>query len=114
MPEDEALRALVSRVQAFHVTDRAMLRAQRCIETALAAGDADWRDWRAYLHAVRKYFSAFEREAQTHLRSLDRRLERANQIHFNLTAERGVAVRRIEATRAVLQELERVSGPQGS
>ncbi len=110
MPDDAVLRALVSRVGGFHITDRAMLRAQRQIETALKAGDAEPRDWKAYLQAVRRYFAGFEREAAAHLRSIDKRLERLNQIHFNLTAERGVAVRRIEATRSVLQELDRVTG----
>ena len=49
---------------------------------------------------------AFEREARGHLRDVDRRLEQANQVHFNLAAERGVAVKRIEATQAVLAELD--------
>lgn len=43
---------------------------------------------------------------RAHLRDVDRRLERTNQIVFNLTAERGVAVKRIEATQSVLDALE--------
>ena len=37
MPVDAALRRLVAQVGAFHITDRAMLRAQRAIEAALRA-----------------------------------------------------------------------------
>ena len=57
------------------------------------------------MHAVRRYFEGFDREARAHLRDVDRRLERSNQVVFNLTAERGVAVKRIEATQSVLSAL---------
>ena len=102
---DDAFAALVARVGAFHVTDRAMKKAQSRIEEALrnAAVDARARD--EYLDAVRRYFTPFEREARSHLRDVDRRLEHANQVVFNLTAERGVAVKRIEATQGVLADL---------
>ncbi|MGA7202170.1 MAG: hypothetical protein WBX26_10085 [Candidatus Cybelea sp.] len=105
MPADPGLRDLVARVGAFHITDGAMKRAQRAIETALEkdAVDADARD--AYRSAVRRYFESFDREARAHLRDVDRRLEHTNQVVFNLTAERGVAVKRIEATQAVLNVL---------
>lgn len=111
MPDAQAVRELASRVSAFHITDKPMRAAQRKLETALAAGDADDRDYAEYLNAVKRYFTGFEREAHQHLRDVDRRLEHANQVHFNLTAERGVAVRRIEATRAVLEDLARVTSP---
>jgi enoyl-CoA hydratase/carnithine racemase len=104
MPED-AFAALVARVGAFHVTDRAMKNAQLNAEEALRNGTIDERARAGYLDAVRKYFAPFEREARTHLRDVDRRLEHANQVVFNLTAERGVAVKRIEATQGVLADL---------
>lgn len=105
MPFDvEKLGRLVERVGAFYVTDKTLLTAQRCIEAALVAGAPNEREARAYLHAVRTYFTSFEREAREHLRSVDKRLEHANQVVFNLTAERGVAVKRIEATQGVLGE----------
>ena len=109
---DSEFRALVSRVGQFYITDRAMKRAQKKIEATLAAGIPAEGDVDEYLAATRRYFSAFEREARRHLRSVDKRLEHANQVHFNLTAERGVAVRRIEATQAVLQDLDRVASAQ--
>lgn len=105
---DDALRALVAKVGAFYITDKAMKQAQQQIETALAAGEPDERARDTYLQAVRRYFSGFEREARGHLRDVDKRLENANQVVFNLTAERGVAVRRIEATQSVLEDLDRV------
>jgi len=108
MSADEALRALVAKVGAFYITDKAMKQAQQQIETALVTGAPDERVREAYFEAVRRYFGGFEREARGHLRDVDKRLENANQVVFNLTAERGVAVRRIEATQSVLEDLDRV------
>lgn len=109
MNDAQAFRALVERVGEFYVTDKAMKAAQRRIEAALAAGTAGEREREEYAAAVRRYFTGFEREARAHLRDVDKRLEHINQVHFNLTAERGVAVRRIEATQGVLAELDRVA-----
>ncbi len=106
---DDSLRTLVARVGEFYLTDKSMKTAQKNMESALEAGAADERAQNEYLAAVRKYFAGFEKEARAHLRDVDKRLEHVNQVHFNLTAERGVAVRRIEATQGVLQELERVA-----
>jgi hypothetical protein len=106
MPADPDLRELVARVGAFHITHRAMARAQRAIEGAILGGAVDEPTREAYLAEVRRYFGSFDSEARAHLRDVDRRLERANQVHFNLTAERGVAVKRIEATQAVLDAVD--------
>jgi hypothetical protein len=105
MPDDSALAAIVRQVGAFHITDRAMKAAQARIEAALRGGTVDERSRAAYLSAVRRYFCEFHDEAREHLRDIDRRLEHVNQVHFNLSAERAVAVKRIEATRAVLDAL---------
>ncbi|MDQ2991507.1 MAG: hypothetical protein M3R30_01645 [Candidatus Eremiobacteraeota bacterium] len=83
-----------------------MRAAQRAVESACAAGTPDHAAARAYLAAVRRYFSGFEREAREHLRDVDKRLDHAGQVVFNLTAERGVAVKRIEATGGVLADLD--------
>jgi hypothetical protein len=104
MPVDAGLAALAARVGAFHITDRAMKRAQAEVTAAIAAGEVGDRERAAYLAAVHRYFDGFEREARAHLRDVDRRLEHANQVVFNLTAERGVAVKRIEATQSVLRD----------
>lgn len=105
MPVDAALAELVTRIGAFHVTDRAMKRAQHAMEAAVASGSVDETTRITYFAAARRYFEGFNGEARAHLRDVDRRLEHVNQVHFNLTAERGVAVKRIEATQAVLQAL---------
>jgi hypothetical protein len=102
---DGRLAALVATVGAFHLTDRAMRAAQDRIERALAAGDADAAAARAYLDAVRRYFEPYEREAQGQLRHVDRELERLYLQQFNLTAERGVVGKRVEAVRGVLDAL---------
>jgi hypothetical protein len=111
MPIDAGLPDLVARVGAFHITQRAMKRAQHAIEAAIRSGAIDDATRAAYLSAVRRYFESFDKEARAHLRDVDRRLERVNQVHFNLTAERGVAVKRIEATSAVLDVLAAVEAP---
>ncbi len=110
MPVDDALRRLVAQVGEFHITDRAMRDAQRSIEAALSRGEPADDVCAAYCQAVRDYFEGFDREARAHLRDVDRRLERLNQIHFNYTAERGVAVKRIEATQALLHALAAARG----
>lgn len=102
MPSPQRLAALVATIGAFHVTDRTMRRAQAAIEAALAAGSADERAVRAYLDAVRRYFEPYEREARDQLRHVDRELERLYQLQYNLTAERGVVAKRVEAVRGVL------------
>jgi len=107
---DERFAALVAAVGNFHVTDRAMRKAQDVASAALAHGPLEGAQREAYLAAVRRYFAAFEREARGHLRDVDRRLEHANQVVFNLAAERGVAVKRIEATQAVLTEVNALGG----
>jgi hypothetical protein len=101
--DPEILHGLVERVGAFHLTDRSMLAAQRSIAAALAGGNVTAAAAREYVVAVSRYFEGFEREARGHLRDLDRRLVQANQVVFNLTAERSVAAKRIEATAAVLK-----------
>jgi len=102
---DDRLAALVAAVGAFHLTDRAMRGAQERIEQTSAAGQVDPAAARAYLDAVRRYFEPYEREAQGQLRHVDRELERLYLQQFNLTAERGVVVKRAEAVRGVLHAL---------
>ena len=110
MPVDAALTALAAHVGGFHITDRTMKRAQEDVTAAIAAGDVDDRAREAYLSAVRHYFNGFQKEARAHLRDIDKRLEQINQVAFNLTAERGVAVKRIEATEGVLRNLGALQG----
>jgi hypothetical protein len=104
---------LAVRVGAFHITDRAMKRAQTEIEQHLESATVDDAARRSYLAAVRRYFEGFSKEARRNLRDVDRRLEEINQVHFNLTAERGVAVKRIEATESILHDLTAIeeNGP---
>jgi hypothetical protein len=102
MAADEPIAALAARVAEFHITDRAMRRAQDDFERERAAGTASADASARYLQAVRRYFDGFAREARVHLRDVDRRLVDLHQVQFNLTAERGVAVKRIEAAEGVL------------
>ncbi|HTV72729.1 MAG TPA: hypothetical protein VME66_03360 [Candidatus Acidoferrales bacterium] len=104
--EREKLREFVERVGTFHLRGNAMLRAQRRMRESLASGQpVTSAQVAAYLRAVRRYFSEFEKEARQHVGDLDRRLSHVSQLQFNLTAERGVALRRIEITQGVLRAL---------
>jgi hypothetical protein len=108
----EALQRLVDEVAGYYVRDRALLRAQREMHALLARGDplpASAVD--KYLRSVRRYFAGFEREARAHLRDIERRLAHVSQVQFNLTAERGVAARRVEMTQGVLSKLAELAGP---
>ncbi len=103
MPVDAAaLRALVSLVGEFYITQRRMKNAQQRIAALLEREDVSEEEARRYVAAVNEYFQSFEREIRAHLRSLDGRLANAYQVQFNLTTEREVAVKRMEATRAVI------------
>jgi hypothetical protein len=102
LPDLTRLRALVATVGEFYVRDRGLVAAQKEIERVLAAGTLDDVGARAYLTAVERYFRGFNREARAQLTHVDRELERLYQLQFNLTAERGVVARRLEATQGVL------------
>jgi hypothetical protein len=104
--EPDALRALVDEVGRFYVRDRKLGRVQRAMSEALAGGGTPGDDQvRAYLETVRRYFTAFQSEARAHLQQVEARLKRVSQEQYNLAAERGVAARRVEATRSVLSRL---------
>ena len=98
----DALRALVALVDEFYITQRRMKAAQQRVSALLERGDVPEEEARRYVRAVNDYFKSFEHEIRAHLRSLDGRLSKAYQVQFNLTAEREVAVKRMEATRAVI------------
>jgi sulfite reductase alpha subunit-like flavoprotein len=108
---DAALRKLAERVAAFHITDRAMLRAQRAFEAALRAGEPNAAQRAAYLAEVRTYFTGFERDAQAQLSGVDRELDLLYQRQYNLAAERGVAHKRVEAVQGVLASLAEIATP---
>ena len=109
MYDDQRLRALVAAVGGFYVRDRAMVREQKKIEGILSERPPTDGETKAYVAAVRNYFSGFEREARAHLKHVDRELEKLYQVQFNLTAERGVAQRRVEATQGVLSSIEEIA-----
>ncbi|GAC1356048.1 MAG: hypothetical protein NVSMB31_16620 [Vulcanimicrobiaceae bacterium] len=112
MPSNlELLEQLVRRVGEFYITDKGMKKAQERMAALVASSAVQSSEIAVYLETVQRYFSGFEREAREHLRTVDKRLEQANQVVFNLTAERGVAVRRIEGTQGVLHDLGALESP---
>ena len=107
----ERLRVLVAEIGRFHLRAGALSRAQERIAQALRRDETvSPQEAESYLAAARRYFTEFEREADGHLRDVEKRLAHVSQVQFNLTAEREVAVRRIEATRGVLDGIANVSG----
>ena len=109
MPADAvALRALVSLADEFYITQRRMKNAQQRMRELLDRGNVSEEEAQRYVSAVNDYFKSFEREIRVHLNSLDGRLAKVYQVQFNLTAEREVAVKRMEATRAVIAAAGRV------
>ena len=92
-----ASESVAALVDAFHVTDKALLRArERLRKSGDAAARAD------FLHHVRRYFGALEREAAEHIAHVDRTLGDLYQRQYNAQAERSVACRRLERAKAVL------------
>jgi hypothetical protein len=102
---EASFRELAARVATFHITDRAMLRAQRTFEAALRAGEPSAAERQAYLAATRAYFTGFAHDAQAQLTGVDRELATLFQRQYNLVAERGVAEKRFEAVQGVLASL---------
>jgi len=105
VPDSAALRALVEAVGAFAIRDRKLEALQARMAEALASGEPAPADADRYLAEVRRYFTRFSAEARGHLKAVDRELETLYQRQYNLTAERGVAAKRIEITQGVLSAL---------
>lgn len=81
------------------------MAAQKTIEQILAVREPTSEEVERYRRAVDCYFSGFAREAVRRLEELDKRIAHVNQVQFNLQAERGVALRRVEVTQGVLSGL---------
>jgi hypothetical protein len=79
-----------------------MNSAQRTMEAILAEREPTEEELGRYRIALERHFSGFAREARRRLDELDRRITQINQVQFNLQAERGVALRRVELTQGVL------------
>jgi sulfite reductase alpha subunit-like flavoprotein len=105
VPDSVALRTLVDAVGAFAIRDRKLEALHARMVHALARGEPPAADADRYLAEVRRYFTRFFAEAQGHLKAVDRELETLYQRQYNLTAERGVAAKRIEITQGVLSAL---------
>lgn len=79
-----------------------MRSAQSAIQEILAIRQPTAEEVDRYRRAVERYFSASARDAEQRLHDVDRRIAHVNQVQFNLQAERGVALRRVEVTQGVL------------
>ncbi|MBV9647469.1 MAG: hypothetical protein JO043_08405 [Candidatus Eremiobacteraeota bacterium] len=112
MPIDDGrLSALFEEVGRFYITDRAMRHAQTRFAAALQRGTPTHEEIEAYLRTARRYFTGFAREARAHLADVEKRLARVSQLQFNLSAERGVAARRVAVTQGVLSNLAELEEP---
>lgn len=91
---------LIALLDGFHITDRALVRSRDRARKSRDAGSTT-----ALAKEMRRYFAAVEREAASHLTSIDGKLDELYQRQYNLQAERGVAERRLLGARKVLAEL---------
>lgn len=89
--------ALVALIDRFHITDRTLARARERVRAR-----ADANAIAALADAAARYFSAMEREAESQLQEIDRKLDDLYQRQYNLEAERGVSERRRDGAREVL------------
>jgi len=110
LPADrERLERIAKEVAEFRIRDRRLLAEQKKIEEILRDREPNADEVRRYRDAVERYFRGFTREAKQRLDELDRRIAHINQVQFNLQAERGVALRRIEKTQGVLSEVSELA-----
>ena len=106
----ERLRALVAEVGEFRIRDRRMADEQKKMTEISAAREPAPEEVERYLRAIEHAFRGFESEARGRLGDLDKRIAQVNQVQFNLQAERGVALRRIERTQGVLSRVAELGG----
>lgn len=92
---------LIAMLDGFHITDRALVRSRDRARKTRDAGSTS-----ALVKEMHRYFAAVEREAASHLTSIDAKLDELYQRQYNLQAERGVAERRLLGARKVLAELD--------
>lgn len=94
------LQEVLKLVDGFHITDRRLLRARKALQGSSSESAA-----REFCRQAMRYFRSLEREADDHIRSVDRRLDDIYQRQYNLQAERAVAQRRRDNARDVVAAL---------
>ena len=101
------LNGLLTLVDGFHITDRALRNARERVrrDDRPAAVEALHR-------AAAKYFGDMASEAERHLADIDRKLDDLYQRQYNLHAERSVAERRRDGARRVLDALRAQDGAE--
>ncbi len=92
---------LLALVDAFHITDKRLLRARAQLAATLSE-----KTEREFRQQALRYFGAVANEAQAHVAEVDRKLDDVYQRQYNLHAERAVAQRRLEGARTIAQALK--------
>jgi len=103
------LRTLYERATAFHFSDAAIRSLHERVGKALEAGAPTRELEETYRKALLRYFAGFDTQTRAQLRDLDRRLAELAQAQLNFTAERNVAVKRLENIGAMLGLLDEAS-----
>ncbi len=103
------LRTLYERATAFHFSDAAIRSLHERVGKALEAGAPTRELEETYRKALLRYFAGFDTQTRAQLRDLDRRLAELAQSQLNFTAERNVAVKRLENIGAMLGLLDEAS-----
>ena len=102
------LEGLLSLIDEFHITDRALVRARELVRDGQSPAAVE-----ALRRAAAKYFGDMATEAERHLHEIDSKLDDLYQRQYNLQAERGVAERRLNGARRVLRSLDDAGGQAG-
>ena len=103
------LDGLLALIDAFHITDRGLVRARDGIRRDSGPANVE-----ALLRAAAKYFGDMAAESEQHLAEIDRKLDDLYQRQYNLHAERSVAERRRDGARRVLDALDATAHRQES
>jgi len=106
--QSSSLDELLTLIDEFHITDRALVRAR----DRMRSGAADAGAVEALRRAAAKYFGDMAAESAHDLGAIDRKLDDLYQRQYNVQAERGVAERRLSGARRVLAALDAAFGDE--
>ncbi|MDH2910611.1 MAG: hypothetical protein PXZ07_11035 [Candidatus Eremiobacteraeota bacterium] len=90
------LRTLYERADGFHFSESTIRSLHERVGKALEGGSPTREMEVEYRRALLRYFASFDTQTRMQLRDLDRRLAELAQAQLNFSAERNVAVRRLE------------------
>jgi len=104
------LHVLYARAGNFYFSDPSIRSLHERVGRALDSGTHDRNLEAQYRKALLRYFGGFDAQTRAQLRDLDRRLAELAQAQLNFTAERNVAVKRLQNIASMLGMLDETAG----